>query len=314
MIQKPRGTQDYFGEEFKLRRNIENKFVDSFVSKGYQGLETPIFEQRSLFVRSVGEQTDIVQKELFDLEKKSDEIYSLRPEFTAGIIRALVELGMKSMPKPIKVFSIGPCFRYERPQKGRKRQFNQMDIELIGKASAEIDAQIIADGYEFLKDISLEPSVSLNTLGSKETRIRYSSALKQLLSTRKEKLCENCLSRMEKNPLRVWDCKDEACDPGEIPPVSANLTEEELAYYNEVKEILTQKGVKFKETPSLVRGLDYYTGIIFEYNLEDDEERANSVGGGGRYDELIGELGGGDMPAVGFGLGFERIVEKLKNI
>jgi histidyl-tRNA synthetase len=312
MIQKPRGTQDYLGEEYILRREIENKFVDTFISKDYRGIETPLFEQKNLFVRSVGEQTDIVQKEMFDLEKKSDEIYSLRPELTAGIIRALVELGMKSMPKPIKVFSVGSCFRYERPQKGRKRQFNQMDIELIGKSSAQIDGEIISDGYEFLKEIGLEVSVTLNTLGSKATRTIYSTRLKKILTSRSDKLCKNCLFRMNKNPLRIWDCKEEKCDPGQIPSITESLSEEELEYYNEVKNLLTKRGVKFSEASDLVRGLDYYTGIIFEYNLEDDSERASSVGGGGRYDELIGELGGGDMPAIGFGLGFERIIEILK--
>jgi len=313
MIQKPRGTSDYFGEDYKLRRELESKFVNFFMEKGYQGLETPIFEQRNLFVRSVGEGTDIVQKELFDLEKKSDEVYSLRPEFTAGIIRALIEMGLKSMPKPIKVFSIGPCFRYERPQKGRKRQFNQMDIESIGKSSAEIDAEIIADGYDFLKSLGLDIIVNLNTLGSSKTRAKYSDYLRNLLVEREERLCDNCKLRAQKNPLRVWDCKEEDCDPGEIPSITESLSEEEFKYYNEIKSILDSKSIEYDESPSLVRGLDYYTGIIFEYNLTGDEKRQNSLGGGGRYDELVSELDGPESPAIGFGFGFERIFEELKN-
>lgn len=312
MIQKPRGTADYFGEDYKLRRDIETKFVDSFIAKNYQGLETPIFEQRNLFVRSVGEQTDIVQKELFDLEKKSDDVYSLRPEFTAGMVRALIEMGIKSMPKPVKVFSVGPCFRYERPQKGRKRQFNQCDIESIGKASAEIDAEIIADGYEFLKSLGLNIIVSLNTLGSQATKAAYSEKLKAVLGEREDQLCENCKIRASKNPLRVWDCKDDNCNPGEIPSVTESLSEEEATYYAEVKKLLDQNSVPYQEASDLVRGLDYYTGVIFEYNLDGDDARANSLGGGGRYDGLIEELGGPSLPAIGFGLGFERIFEVLK--
>ena len=312
MIQKPRGTSDYFGQDFQIRRDLENKFIIFFVDLGYQGLETPVFEQKNLYVRSVGEQTDIVSKELFDLEKKSDEIYSLRPEFTAGIIRSLIELGIKSMPKPIKVFSLGPCFRYERPQKGRKRQFNQIDIELIGKVSAELDAQIIADGYNFLKTLGLEIIVNINTLGSRETRLSYSAKLKEILNDRKDRLCENCKIRADKNPLRVWDCKDENCDPGDIPSIVESLSEEEASYYNEIKKVLIEKNIKFTEISSLVRGLDYYTGVIFEYNLVDDEKRENSLGGGGRYDNLIEELGGPETPAIGLGLGFERIFEVLK--
>lgn len=303
------------GDEFLQRRAIENKFVEFFSSNGYQGLETPIFEQKNLFVRSVGEQTDIVSKELFDLEKKSAEIYSLRPEYTAGVIRSLIEAGMKSMPLPIQVFSLGPCFRYERPQKGRKRQFNQLNLESIGKKSSEIDGEFINSAVEFLKTISLDNIiVNINTLGSRETRSNYSNIIKDFLQTNNSNLCELCQERMGKNPLRVLDCKNPECQKiiQKAPTILDSLTPEEKDYFDKIVEILEQKNIKYKIDPTLVRGLDYYTGVIFEFALGSDESRLSSIGGGGRYDELIKELDGPDMPAIGLGFGFERIVEFLR--
>lgn len=313
MIQKPRGTQDYFKDEFLKRREIENKFVDVFSGKGYLGLETPIFEQQNLFVRTVGEQTDIVQKEMFNLEKKSDEIYTLRPEFTAGVIRSLIEMGIKSMPLPVKVFSLGPCFRYERPQKGRKRQFNQLNIELIGKKSPEIDGELIFDGYDFLKTIGFEKTIiNINSLGNQESREKYSNSIKSFFEEKKSDLCEICQVRAEKNPLRVLDCKNESCQKlvKEIPTTLESLSSEEKDYFDTTVKFLEEKGAKIKIETTLVRGLDYYTGVIFEYVQEGDEQRMNSLGGGGRYDEMVKDLGGPDMPAIGMALGFERIVNQ----
>ncbi len=311
MIQKPRGTQDYMGEEFKTRRELEDKFIAFYLQKEYQGIETPLFEQKNLFVRSVGEETDIVSKELFDLEKKSEEVYSLRPEFTAGVIRCLVDNGIKSMPLPVKVFSVGSCFRYERPQKGRKRQFNQLSVELIGKKSPEIDAEVIADGYEFLKENRVNVVVNLNTLGSRATREKYSTTLKDSLKQNLGKLCDDCKRRADKNPLRVWDCKAENCNAGKIPSIIDSLEPDEKAYFEKIQSELTEKKIEFVVKPDLVRGLDYYTGVVFEYVAGDDEERQNSLGGGGRYDELVRELDGPDLPAVGYAFGFERVIENL---
>jgi len=315
MIQKPRGTSDYLGSDFLERREIENKFVEFFTECGYQGLETPIFEQKNLFVRSVGEGTDIVSKELFDLEQKSDEVYSLRPEFTAGVVRCLIELGLKSMPLPVKVFSVGPCFRYERPQKGRKRQFNQLNLEVIGKASADIDAEFIVNIYQFLAEIGITGiKININSLGSSATRKQYSAIIKRFLLENKDGLCELCQSRIERNPLRVLDCKNPDCQNivKNAPSILDSLTPEEKAYFDEVIEKLNSENVECNIDPSLVRGLDYYTGIIFEISSSSDEQRISSIGGGGRYDELIRELDGPDFPALGLGLGFERIIEFLR--
>lgn len=319
-IQKPRGTKDYYGDEFKKRRELENKFIEFYLNKNYQGIETPIFEQKNLFIRSVGDDTDIVQKELFDLEKKSDEIYCLRPEFTAGIIRSLIETGIKSKPLPIRVISIGPCFRYERPQKGRRRQFNQLNAEVIGKSGPEIDLDFISSTVEFLNLVGIKKlRVFINTLGSSMTRKKYSGILKQYLVSNSQKLCGLCNQRIKRNPLRVLDCKNPGCQQivRGSPTIIENLENEEKKYYNSVLGGLKSKwkgnpNIKFIEDPFLVRGLDYYTGIIFELGLEGDESRLSSVGGGGRYDDLIKELGGPDLPATGLAFGFERIVEYLE--
>lgn len=318
-INKPRGTQDYFSEEYLSRRELENKFVDFFgKSKKYIGLETPMFEQKNLFVRSVGDGTDIVQKELFDLEQKSDETYSLRPELTAGIVRYLVESGsLKSRPKPINVFSLGPCFRYERPQKGRKRQFNQLDVETIGKSSSKIDGDFIVDVCQFLEEINIKQiSLNINSFGSSETKQKYSDQIKQFLKANSPDLCQTCLNRSEKNPLRVLDCKNEKCRLIIDGAPEIELNEAENKYFEEVIEIVStyfdkKKGSKIIIDPRLVRGLDYYTGVIFEISTLNDESRMSSIGGGGRYDKLIGQLGGPEMPAMGVGFGFERLVDYL---
>lgn len=316
-IQKPRGTQDYFGKEFDLRRNLEDEFVKFFAQKEYQGLETPIFEQRNLFVRTVGEETDIVKKELFDLTQKSDEVYSLRPEFTAGVVRSLIEMGLKSMPLPVKVFSVGPCFRYERPQKGRKRQFNQLNIEFIGKKSAEIDTQIISDSIEFLLKVKVENLIlNVNSFGNFETRNEYATKLKQYLEN-VTGLCEHCSRRAKDNPLRVLDCKDEGCQKivESGPKIQDFLNQEDKDNYEKTISDLKSawgQNVEIINTPELVRGLDYYTGIVFELNLKDDSSRMSSLGGGGRYDNLVFDLGGPSMPAIGYALGFDRVIEAIK--
>lgn len=320
-ISKPRGTQDFFENEYLSRRDLEDKFVAFFgKEKKYLGIETPIFEQRNLFVRSVGDETDIVQKELFDLAQKSDEVYSLRPELTAGIIRFLVENGsLKSRPKPINVFALGPCFRYEKPQRGRRRQFNQLDLESIGKKSAELDAGFIIDVVDFLDRIGLKKiTVNINCFGSQGTKEKYSAEIKQFLKKNSPDLCETCLRRAEKNPLRVLDCKNEKCRTIVSLAPQIKLSQQENEEFNKIIEILRKsfsqkKGAKIVIDPMLVRGLDYYTGIVFEISVEGDESRMGSIGGGGRYDGLIRELGGPDMPAVGIGLGFERVVDFLNS-
>lgn len=318
-ISKPRGTQDYLAQEYFRRRELENQFIEFFgKEKNYIGIETPIFEQRNLFVRSVGDETDIVQKELFDLEKKSDEPYSLRPELTAGIIRSLIENGLlMTLPKPINVFATGACFRYERPQKGRKRQFNQLDLESIGKDSAQKDAEFIDSIVEFLNKIGIEKvTLNINSFGSMQTKNAYSNTLKQYLQENSSELCDTCQARLQRNPLRVLDCKNQDCQRVVDDAPKIKLEAAEKDNFEELISILEKSSTfKGKNTitidSKLVRGLDYYTGVVFEFISEGDESRMSSIGGGGRYNGLIKELDGPDLPALGVGLGFERLIETI---
>lgn len=318
MIQRPRGTSDYIDEDFSRKRNLENQFTDFFSKRGYFGIETPLFEQRDLFVRSVGDQTDIVQKELFDLEQKSDNLYALRPEITAGIIRALSESGfLKSKRKPINVLSFGPCFRYEKPQKGRKRQFNQLDLETIGKRGSLIDGEFIASVAMFLKSFGIdEITISISTFGSQETKNNYALELKNYFTGLQDSLCPMCKMRSNKNAFRVLDCKDPSCKEASRNAPEINLKTEEKTEFDQTVEIIRNKtageNVLLNIDKTLVRGLDYYTGIVFEISLKSDDTRAGSIGGGGRYDGLINELSGTDLPALGVGLGVERILETIK--
>lgn len=319
MIQRPRGTDDYVDEQFRKKEDLERRFSDYFCKKNYFGIETPLFESKDLFVRTVGDQTDIVQKELFDLEQKSDDKYCLRPEITAGIVRALSESGLlKTRPKPINVYSYGACFRYEKPQKGRRRQFNQLDVESIGGKDLGTDENFIINIIEFLQSItSRKITVCVNTFGSEDSKGRYAKDLKQYFFDKNENLCQLCQQRSNKNPFRVLDCKNPVCKQicQEAPEITLSAQEKErfektLEKIEEKISSNDQIQVKFDKT--MVRGLDYYTGIVFEFSLLDDESRSGSIGGGGRYDNLVGELSSIDLPAIGVGLGVERILEAIE--
>lgn len=315
MIQKPRGTRDFTGEDYKLRQVIYRKFADFCDGQGFEGIETPAFEERSLFVRSVGEGTDIVQKELFDLEKKSGETYSLRPEYTAGVVRSLVENGLRGKKLPILLYYTGEIFRYDKPQKGRFRQFGQVGLEILGRSEPSIDTLGINNAVQFLKLIGIENcSVIINSLGSAETRQRYAAVLADYLKSKATGLCKDCVRRAAKNPLRVLDCKVETCKDAVrlAPSVISVLSEEERKYLEEVKEGLADLNINVEIDEALIRGLDYYTGIIFEITTEEDTGRQNSLCGGGRYDNLIKELGGPQTPAFGYAMGVERLMEVAK--
>ncbi|OQA53196.1 MAG: Histidine--tRNA ligase [candidate division WS2 bacterium ADurb.Bin280] len=319
MIQRPRGTVDFIDEQFKQKQDLERRFSDFFYKKNYIGIETPLFESKDLFVRTVGDQTDIVQKELFELEQKSDTKYALRPEITASIIRALAESGsLKTKPKPINVFSYGPCFRYEKPQKGRRRQFNQLDLESIGRSDASSDEEFIVNVVEFIELISPKKILlSISTFGSEERKAEYAKDLTKYFADKKDSLCELCQKRIDKNPFRVLDCKNPDCKTicQDAPEISLNQEERER-FQNTVSNIeqrISPKGqTSIKIDKTMVRGLDYYTGIVFEFSLVDDETRSGSIGGGGRYDNLVGELSSINLPAIGVGLGVERIIDAIE--
>ena len=313
MIQKAKGTRDFFGQEAVLRYNLITFFVDFAQKLGFVPLDTPIFESTELFKRSVGSTSDIVQKELFYLDSDSKKAYALRPELTAGVVRALIEKGIKSMPKPINVYTVGSVYRYEKPQKGRYREFIQFDLNSFRDQEPLFDAFLIASAYRLLTEsIGCELKVYLNSLGSVQTKQKYSQSLLEKLSKNKDILCKDCQARLVRNPLRILDCKAGCKDKvGAIKPISDFLTKEEKHYFNEVTSFLDDTGVKYELDPTLMRGLDYYTSIIFEIALESDKSRSSVICGGGRFDNLVSSLGGPTVGAIGLGIGLDRLAEKI---
>ncbi len=313
MNQKPRGTRDFLSDEALVREQITSAFI-SFAQKiGYVPCQPPIFEEVGLFKRAVGESSDIVQKELFYL-KGDEEKYALRPELTAGVVRALIDGGLKSMPKPVNVYTVGSVYRYEKPQKGRYREFTQFDMNSFGEQNAFADAYFIASIYNFLKTtIGSEVIIYLNTLGSPDTKRKFSEKLIEAIGDSTNKFCPDCQARVSSNPLRILDCKLNCKEKIEgLPKISDYLSEDEKKYFDEVTSFLTENNVNFKADNELMRGLDYYTSLVFEITMPDDNSRSAVLAGGGRFDKLVAELNGPDIGAIGVGLGLDRIVENAE--
>jgi len=282
----------------------------------FERIDTPILESESLVVRTVGEFTDIVEKELYSFLDKDGERLVLRPEFTASLARAYVEHGMINRPKPVRLYSLGPLFRRERPQAGRYRQHWQVDFELIGDAHPVGDAQIILIAANFLREFGLDIDVNINSIGSADTRKIYIKLLVDYYKTRKNKLCEDCKKRLLKNPLRLLDCKVETCQAltADAPQIVDHLSEDDNRHFTKVLEHLDDVDLTYTLNPRLVRGLDYYNRTVFEIlpATTDGHDKRSTLCGGGRYDGLIELIGGQPTPAVGFGLGVERLISQLK--
>lgn len=278
-------------------------------------IETPIMEDAKLFMRSVGETTDIVEKEMFTLTTKGGDRLALRPEGTAGIARSYITSGMASWSQPVKLYYAGPMFRYERPQTGRQRQFNQVGFEILGSMDPIFDAQMIQLICFIFKKIKLKNVViNVNSIGCLKCRGKYKTALIDYYRSRFNKLCPDCKRRLAKNPLRLLDCKEEKCSAMRelAPQIVDYLCPDCHNHFKSVLEYLDEVNIPYILNPYLVRGLDYYTKTVFEIVLEGDDRRQSSLGGGGRYDDLVEILGGSSVPAVGVALGIERIVEYLK--
>ncbi|MEG0086734.1 MAG: histidine--tRNA ligase [Niameybacter sp.] len=310
LTKAPRGTKDITPKDSYKWNYVENKFREICGLYGYEEIRTPIFEHTELFKRSVGDTTDVVQKEMYSFQDKGERDITLKPEGTAGVIRAFIENKLYSEAQPTKLFYIIPCFRYERPQAGRQRQFHQFGVEMFGSDAPTADAEIISIGYELLKRIGLtKVELHINSLGDRECRQKYNEALKAFLETKKEGLCPLCNERREKNPLRVLDCKNPNCQGmfEDAPTVLDTLGEGCMAHFNKVQELLTAMGIPFVVDPKIVRGLDYYTKTVFEF-VSNDIGSQGTVCGGGRYNGLIEEIGGKPTPAVGFGAGMERLI------
>lgn len=310
-VQAPKGTKDMLPQDAYKWHFVENKFREIAKFYGMREIRTPMFEHTDLFLRGVGDTTDIVQKEMYTFNDKGNRSITLKPEGTAPVVRAFIENRLFNEAQPTKLYYAIPCFRYENVQKGRLRQFHQFGTEVFGSKEPSMDAEVIAFAMEFLKSLGLKSlSLNINNLGCPNCRPKYNEALKKFLEENYDDLCGLCQSRFEKNPMRILDCKNKNC--GEItknaPIILDYMCEECDTHFTEVKKYLDALNIPYTVDPGIVRGLDYYTKTIFEI-LNDDF----TVCGGGRYDRLIEQLGGPEMPAVGFGLGIERLLLTLQN-
>lgn len=311
--QKPTGTQDILPGKTALWQYVENKARDLGRRYRYHEIRTPIFESTELFNRGVGETTDIVEKEMYTFEDRGQRSMTLRPEGTAGTVRAYVENKLYGEPDIAKLYYIGPMFRYERAQAGRYRQFHQFGIEAIGSTDPALDAEVIALGYAFYTELGLQGvTVDLNSVGTPAVRAVFREKLLAFLLPMKDTLCKDCQSRMERNPLRVLDCKVDQPKFEGAPSILNNLDEECETHFARVRAILDEMNIPYNLNPRLVRGLDYYTHTAFEYKAQ-GIGAIDTIGGGGRYNGLVEQIGGEDQPGVGLGLGLERTVLLLES-
>lgn len=309
----PRGTKDILPEESALRHSLEELFRRVAEAFGYKEIRTPTFEEVGLFTRSIGEDTDIVNKEMYVFQDRGGRILALRPEGTAPVVRAYIEHGLYVTQPFSKFYYITSLFRYERPQAGRFREHHQMGVEAIGSQSPYLDAEVIYLAYHFLELAGIKEKVLyLNSVGCPVCKPGYIEKLREFLLSRKQSLCDDCQRRLYVNTLRVLDCKKEGCRAvtEDVPPIYDYLCDDCASHFEKLKQLLAELGVPFELAPRLVRGLDYYTKTAFEI-VSTKLGAQNSVCGGGRYDGLVEELGGPPTPAVGMGMGMERIVLSL---
>ncbi len=321
-INKLKGTLDYFGEDAKKYHLVISKCANVAERFGFQPMITPLIEQTELFSRGVGDSSDIVKKEMYTFKDKSDRSITLRPEGTAAITRSYVENKLYANPGLGKYYYYGPMFRNERPQAGRYRQFVQFGIETFGAENPYLDADIINMGYQMIKELGIKNiQIHINSIGSKIARDNYAKKLKEHFASHLDELCDDCKDRFERNPLRMLDCKvDHDCDVMKTAPsIRDYLTVEDQNYFQKVLETLDLYEVPYVIDDRLVRGLDYYTGCVFEYILEDVASPLYNIaiGAGGRYNGLSKEIGGPDVEAIGFALGVDRLMllsqETIKN-
>jgi len=314
LTQSPKGTKDIFGAEMPLWQKVEGEIRALCEKFGIEEIRTPIFEHTELFLRSVGDTTDIVQKEMYTFEDKAQRSITLKPESTAGVVRAYIEHGIFNNAQPTKLYYISPTFRYENTQAGRQRQFHQFGIEMFGSYSPALDAEVISAATLLLERLGVKNvELRINSLGGPECRGKYNKALKDFIGENIDGLCKECKARYEKNPLRVLDCKEEKCKKiiEGAPSVIDCLGDECREHFETLKSILDSMGIKYVVDPMIVRGLDYYTRTVFEF-VSTDIGAQSTVCGGGRYDNLIEQCGGQKAGAVGFGLGMERLLMTLQ--
>jgi len=320
-FQTPKGMRDILPKDQAYWLMVRNAFEIYSKEFGFDRIDTPILEDEALFIKGTGEQTDIVEKEMFTLTTKGRDRLTLRPEFTPAVMRAYLENGFTRKPSPVKLFSIGPIFRYERPQKGRWRQAHQANFEIIGEQDPIFDAQLIQLFFFISKKLGLKKIITqINSIGCGECRPDYRRSLTSFLRSRKAGLCDDCQKRLQKNPLRILDCKQQKCKTivEEVPQILDFLCSACHNHFKGVLEYLDELDIPYLLDSRLVQGLDYYTKTVFEIGIEGSPSGVlgvnsrPSLAGGGRYDSLIKLLGGRDKPSVGFAAGLDRIVDLMK--
>lgn len=315
LLQALRGMRDILPDEQPYWERVRKALSHAAQEYGFQRIDMPLVEFTHLFTRSIGSETDIIAKEMYTFTTRGGDKVSLRPEFTAGIARAFIQHGMGVLPKPVKLFSVGPVYRYDRPQEGRYREFWQGNFDMLGESDPILDAQTIQLAYRVVQQLGLKNiEFQVNSIGVPEARHEYEKALVRYLEAQHNKLCQNCRERLVTNPMRVLDCKEDKCIQltAHAPQSVDYLDEESRQHFKHLLEYLDELELPYTINTRLVRGLDYYTKTVFEIWSSDAEGKKYSLGGGGRYDGLIQALGGEATPAIGFGLGLDRIVLEMK--
>lgn len=318
MINICKGTKDILPKDsykWQFVRNVSDTIAEKFNLKE---ITTPVFESTDLFVRSDGDSSDIVNKEMYTFLDKGNRSITLKPEGTAGVVRSYIENGLGNELLPVKLYYITPCYRYEKPQAGRLREHHQFGIEIFGANSLASDIETLTIALEFYKSFGIEPTIKLNYLGCDECKVNYKKKLRAFVEPHLEDMCNDCHKRYETNPLRMLDCKSPECQEilKNAPSINECLCDKCKQKFEEIKKMLTSLSVKYEVDDRLVRGLDYYTDFVFEFWDNDEVLGKNALGGGGRYDKLVESLGGKTTPVIGFGIGIERLLGYIeaKNI
>jgi len=314
LTKAPRGTNDIVQDSYKWQ-HIEDTARKVCRTFGYDEIRTPTFEHTELFARGVGDTTDVVEKQMYTFQDKGDRSITLKPEGTAGVARAYIERNLYAGVMPVKLYYITPCFRYEKPQAGRLREFHQFGIEVLGSEEPNVDVEIISLAITFLQELGLTGlRLSINSIGCPVCRKEYNEKLKAYFNDRIDELCDTCKNRLEKNPLRILDCKAECCKElaKGAPKLIDHICEDCKEHFDNVTQMLSSLDIEYSIDPDIVRGLDYYTKTVFEI-ISDNIGAQSTVCGGGRYDGLIEELGGPKTSGIGFALGIERLIMTMEN-
>ncbi|MEI8103585.1 MAG: histidine--tRNA ligase [Candidatus Moraniibacteriota bacterium] len=316
LMQPPRGMRDLLPGDQPYWDRVRRILSTVCQEYGFQRIDTPTLEYAHIFLRSIGEGTDVIDKEMYTFTTRGGDRVALRPEMTSGIARAYIQHGMSVLPKPIRLFSKGPLFRYDRPQEGRYREHWQANFDIFGEKDPIIDAQIFQMAYRVVSYLGLKNiEFQVNSIGTPTARKEYNRVLVRYFETQRNRLCQNCRERLETNPLRILDCKEDKCVQlvAVAPQMKDYLEPESKEHFRKLLEYLDELEIPYTINPRLVRGLDYYTDTVFEiYTRGQDDTKKQSLGGGGRYDGLIAQLGGESTPAIGFGLGMDRLVLEMQ--